>query len=259
MAQMELPLPELVVEDCTRSWTHFNFVATAKEWSEAKQLSVIPTLLRGKLNDYYVELDDTNKADLKLLKVALLERAGKKEDSLVASKVVNERSQSVDERVADYASAQKKLFKVAYPGEAMTSAVLLRRFLAGLRPEISCQLLLWKKPADFATALADAVEIEYALRFNGGDDSVHSVAQPPWKSEPSNTTTLQSSLEALTKRLKSLETIVHMSWRPSNVLQYSRRSYTGGQAQGQRRDHCVGLRYKCGEEGHLLRNCPLNY
>ena len=115
----------------------------------------------------------------------------------------------------------------------MTSAVLLQRFLTGLRPEINCQLLLWKKPADFVTALADAVEIEYAFRFNGGDDSVHSVAQPSRKSEPSNTTTLQSSLEALTKRLESLETTFQMSRRPSNVPQYSRRSYTGGRAQGQ--------------------------
>ena len=81
----------------------------------------------------------------------------------------------------------------------MNSAVLLQQFLMGLQPEISHQLLLRKKPADFATAIADAVEIEYTFRFNGGDDSVHSVAQPPWKSEPSGTTTLQSSLEALTK------------------------------------------------------------
>ena len=73
MAQLELPLPELVAEDLKRGWTHFKFVATAKEWYVAKQLTVIPTLLRGKLIDYYVKLKDDIKSDVKLLKAALKE------------------------------------------------------------------------------------------------------------------------------------------------------------------------------------------
>jgi len=51
MAQTELPLPELVAEDFKRGWTRFEFVAIAKDWDAAKQLTVI----RGKLIDYYVE------------------------------------------------------------------------------------------------------------------------------------------------------------------------------------------------------------
>ena len=78
MAQLELPLPELVAEDFKRGWIRFEFVATAKEWDAAKQLAVIPALLRGKLIDYYVDFDDTIKGDLKLLRAALEERAGKK-------------------------------------------------------------------------------------------------------------------------------------------------------------------------------------
>ena len=38
-----------------------------------KQLAVIPTMLRGRLIDYYVELDHATKDDLKLLKAALQE------------------------------------------------------------------------------------------------------------------------------------------------------------------------------------------
>lgn len=70
----------------------------------------------------------------------------------------------MDERIVDNAHALKKLFKIAYPGEEMTSAVLLQRFLTGLQPEISRQLLLRKKPATFAEALEAAVEIEYAFK-----------------------------------------------------------------------------------------------
>ena len=82
---LDLLLLELVAEDFQCGRTRFEFVAAAKEWSANKQLTVIPTLLRGILIDYYVELDNATKNDLVLLKVALLDKSGKKEDPLVAS------------------------------------------------------------------------------------------------------------------------------------------------------------------------------
>ena len=252
MAKLELPFPELLAEDLKRGWTRFEFVATAKEWNEAKQLTVVLTLLRGKLIDYYVELEDEVKNDVKLLKAALEERAGKKEDPLVASRNFNQRSQSPGERVADFASSLKQLFKSGYPGEALTSAVLLQRFLTGLRPEIGRQLLLHQKPANFNAAVKDAMAIEYALEFGGEDDTIHSVGQKQKTGEEvPNTAAL---LDALTKRLESLETTIQKSQvksQPAKGLGY-------GRNQGQRSRH-IGPCYKCGEDGHLRRGCPLNY
>ena len=49
------------------------------------------------------------------------------------------------------------------------------------------------------------MDIEYALKFNGSDDSVHAMLQPQRKPELPDATTLQSSLEELTKQLASLE------------------------------------------------------
>ena len=69
--QFDLPLPEITVEEFSRAWTRFELVSAAKEWNTEKQASIVPTLLRGKLVDYYVELDATTKADLKQLKMAL--------------------------------------------------------------------------------------------------------------------------------------------------------------------------------------------
>ena len=77
-----------------------------------KQLTVIPTLLRGKLIDYYVELDDATKNYLALLKAALLNKSGKKEDPLVASRCFNQRNQSQDEKVTDFSDALKNCTKV---------------------------------------------------------------------------------------------------------------------------------------------------
>ena len=87
----------------------------------------------------------------------------------------------------------------------MTSSVLLQRFLTGLRPEISRQLLLRKKPSNFTKALADVVDIEYALKFNEPDVNVQAMVQPQRKPEQPDTVTLQNSLADLTRRLASLE------------------------------------------------------
>jgi predicted S18 family serine protease len=78
MAQLEVPLPEISVEAFSRAWTRFELVAAAKEyeWNAAKQLAVLPALLRVKLLDYYLDLGDNDKADLKVLKAALKKKAG---------------------------------------------------------------------------------------------------------------------------------------------------------------------------------------
>ena len=55
---LDLPLPEITVEDFGRAWTHFELVAKAKEWDAARQNLVLPTLLQGKLLEFYVEASD---------------------------------------------------------------------------------------------------------------------------------------------------------------------------------------------------------
>lgn len=258
MAQVDLPLPELLVEDFQRGWTRFEFVAAAKKWDAAKQLAVVPTLLRGKLIDYYVELPEETTSDLGRLKAALQERAGVKEDPLVCSKQFNQRTQSPGEKVKDFAATLKRLFRNAYPDESMASAVLLQRFLTGLRPEIARQLLLRNRPANFADALKDAVEIEYALEFEGAGDSIHAIEQRKRQSAGMDETTLSKTLEALTKRLESLETTLQKSKAQSIPGSRSGSRYTGTQQQ-HRRGYRVGPCFNCGKEGHLRRNCPLNF
>ena len=106
----------MVAEDLHRGWTCFEFVATAQKWDANKQLTVIPTLLRGKLIDYYIELDDDTKTDLALLKAALQKRAGKKEDPLMASRSFNQRNQGQTEKVTDFADSLKSCKKLLTQG-----------------------------------------------------------------------------------------------------------------------------------------------
>ena len=158
----DIPLPQITSEDFSRAWTHFELVATTKEWNAAKQLVVLPTLLRGKLIDYYLDLSDDEKKDIKSLKAALQEKAGLKKDPLMASKLFNEQFQGPHEKAGDFASELKKLFQQAFPGEDVNSTVLLQRYLTGLRPTISRQILLRKKPDTFQQAITNATEVELA-------------------------------------------------------------------------------------------------
>ena len=80
-------------------------------------MAIVPTLLCGKLIDFYTELEDATKNDLAALKAALQEKAGFKTDPLVASRKFNLRDQQPNERVNDYVSDLKCLFKQAYPDD----------------------------------------------------------------------------------------------------------------------------------------------
>ena len=65
---LDIPFPGLNVENFKRAWVRFELVAKAKEWAAEKQLTVLPTLLRGKLVDHYMEFDTDTRADLGKLK-----------------------------------------------------------------------------------------------------------------------------------------------------------------------------------------------
>ena len=84
MAQLDLLLPEITVTDFQRSWTRFELVASAKEWNKAKQKLVLPMLLRDKLVDSYVSLDDLTHENLGTIKKVLMESVGITHDLLTA-------------------------------------------------------------------------------------------------------------------------------------------------------------------------------
>ena len=69
---LDLPLPEVTIEEFHRAWTRFELVAKAKEWDEARQKLVLPTFLRGKLVDYYTEADEETRCNLVRLKTLLM-------------------------------------------------------------------------------------------------------------------------------------------------------------------------------------------
>ena len=163
--QIELPLPEISTDNFSRAWLHFQLVAKAKAWDEDQQKTILPTLLRGDLLDAYLSLSDEEKDSLDTMKEALAKRAGVAKHPLLVCKLFSEKSQGAHQRVLEYATELTKLFREAYPSEGATSAVLLQRFLAGLNPAISQQVLLKGQPSSFDEAVKAATEVESVLQF----------------------------------------------------------------------------------------------
>ena len=267
MAQSDIgfQLPELSVDDFERGWIRFELIAAAKDWNTAKRLAIIPTLLRGKLIDFYTELEDATKTDLTALKTALQEKAGFKTDPLVASRKFNLRDQQPNERVNDYTSDLKRLFKQAYPDEGTNSAVLLQRFLTGLQPPVARQMLLRKKPENLSDAIENAKAVEYALAFEDAEAGLSSepinLLHKKGNKQPEQQTQdkylqLCQTVETLTKQVESLETSLHKvqedpPTRPRfpQASRYDQR----GRRRGRGTCHC------CGQYGHFYRQCPLNF
>ena len=241
MATLELPLPEITIENFDHSWTRLLLVANAKEWDGARQLVIIPTLLRGKLIDYYSELTDDEKNDVDVLKKSLMEKAGLTKDPLAAARDFQMRVQGPAEKARDFAVAIKKKFKEAYLDEAMTSTVLLQKFMTGLRSSTGCQLLLKGKPASLDDAIKQAVEIEYALEFS--DDGSLGVRQQDILTVQDSSNSDREELERLTKLIESL------SRKVENIEEKLGQPHRNTETRT-----C----YQCGMVGHLKRQCSLN-
>ena len=206
-----------MVKDIQRVWTRFELVANAKDWNENKRKVILPTLLRGKLVDIYMTIDDEMRGDLQDLKKALMHHAGLLRDPLTAGQSFMSCRQGPGEKVTDFATDLNKLFVESYPNEQITSAILLQRFLTGLSPAISRQLLLKGKPTTFERAIADARDIEFAFAFEPSQEEEEQNVNVVHKAPPMATDSqkLQSVLEQVTKRLEALKTKIDTPSRPT--------------------------------------------
>ena len=248
MAKFDVTLPEISVETFEHAWLMFELAATAKEWQEEKQLRTLPTLLRGKLVEYFVELSSEEKSSLEGVKAALTKRAGLKKDPLVAAKHFSSREQGEKESVRDYATQLRKAFAEAYPKEDTVSAVLLQKFMTGLRASITRQMLLKGRPSTMEQAIEEAVVIEEALKF-GGEVSKVNVNAIQKKEDSGELTTL---LEQMVKKIDTLE--AQMS-----EVKIGHRDMTTGRRHYQYERGGTQKCYRCGEQGHFKRACPLNF
>ena len=84
----------------------------ANKWDNGRELAILPALLRGKLQDFYITLGDSQKKDLPMLKKSLRDRAGLTKDPLTSTKKFTEKKQNSKESVRDFEVELRKLFAV---------------------------------------------------------------------------------------------------------------------------------------------------
>ena len=156
----------------------------------------MPTLLRGKLVECYIELEADTKKAVKCIKEELVKRLRLCREPLEAGKLFMACSQLEKERIAEL----KKLFKQAYPEERSTSGILLQRFVLELNTPISTQLLLRGKQDTFEKAIEAAREIELVLECESKPMELHAKVS----SVEDCDTGLNTALKELTERLGNM-------------------------------------------------------
>ena len=94
---LDIPLPEITSGEFHQPCTRFEFFASAKEWNNERKKLVLPTLLRRKLVEYYVEADKTTHENLANLKTFLMTKVGLVTDPLMSSQLFMSGSQQPGE------------------------------------------------------------------------------------------------------------------------------------------------------------------
>ena len=167
------------------------------------------------------------------------------------------RCQGTQEKVAEFLTGLKQLFKEVYPTEQLTFTILLQCFFTGLPPTICQQLLLHGKPETLHQVADNMTAIEYAFNFEEETDDFHEVAAVHHKSQPQSfegTQKQQNSLDEIVKHLEALETYQQPVARPQRYYDPQRRRWQNRTNGG------ADLRcWLCGELGNMKRQCPLNY
>lgn len=84
---------------CAWTCTWFELVTSTKEWNKAKQKPILSTLLsqRGKLVDYFVELNDKTKLDLQAVKQTLIQKVDLVKNPLLVGRLFSTRDQGLSE------------------------------------------------------------------------------------------------------------------------------------------------------------------
>jgi hypothetical protein len=105
----------------------FDIYRVAQGIEATKAPAVLAMFLRGAAREFYKGLDAPTKADLELLKTALIDEFNTYQNKLHASECLHLRAQKPNESIRDYAASLSKLARSAYPSGAQSDITITGR------------------------------------------------------------------------------------------------------------------------------------
>ncbi|KAI8485080.1 hypothetical protein Bbelb_371860 [Branchiostoma belcheri] len=207
----------------------FDVWADAQQLDQAARLRHFPTYLTGPAFGFYTELPAATKADLALIRAAMVGPFGRTALLEEFRRAANARPRRPNESLSVYAAEIQRLVRLAYPtyNDAGRAGVALDRFLAGLDPDLRHRVMEFG-PADVDAAIRQASICEQArhaaardLQFPTAD---HTAARITSTRAP--TPDLTATVATLASKLTEIVDLLHAqasNQRQPEHQQHSRR------------------------------------
>ena len=250
--QLEIPLPEITMEDFERAWTRLDLVAAAEKWDNAKQLAIIPALLHGGVSRLLCGAEWGGLHRHADAKEDVVCKGWAGQGSLVLGKVLQYEEAGPGRESCRFClwpqeAVQPGLPQWEYPVTCVV--VMLPHWLAkGLSVSSCC----WKV-GQLDQAINEATEVEYALHFSRETAEVHAVQQ---STSDKHLAQLTQTME-MALQLEKLESKLQVESQRLPTPAISDNHVQGrGNQRNQWRFNCC---FQCGEEGHFCKECHLNY
>ncbi|XP_035679879.1 uncharacterized protein LOC118418150 [Branchiostoma floridae] len=190
----------------------FDVWADAQQLDQAARLRHFPTYFSGPAFSYYAELPDATKANLALLRAAMVGPFGRPMLLEEFRRAANARPRRPGESLSVYAADVQRLVRLAYPtyNDAGRAHVAMDRFLSGLDPDLKHRVMEFG-PADIDAAIRQAAFCEHARSAAARDIQLstpdHTAARVTSTRAP--TPDLTATVASLASKLTEVVDLLH--------------------------------------------------